>query len=305
MITKKELGFVNSWANRVPYPGREYCESVVDKLKSSFELYQNDYANKKYNISFSNNEEIEFKILNKNICHMLGIDYKNLSGDFFKGFRDKVLDYDPEKNISSYDLLNLLINNIDKVLDYDFQTTARTINYYKVGIKCDIFNKLANLSEFKYGCINFDKDNFIKNNPNVKFASNSTKFLYTASDEIVSPYFMMGLRNDEADDRTVDVDDEEIVINDSNDNYIVETLIAPENIKGLFNNQEVIIPTQILTDDNGNLCKSVATTSEKIKLLKEYQAMINQYGLSSRINIYGDYLSLLMSQERENAKVKK
>ena len=79
-------------------------------------------------------------------------------------------------------------------------------------------------------------------------------------------------------------------------------MIAPEDIKELFNNQEVVIPTQILTDDNGTLTKNVATTSEKIKLLKEYQAIINQYDLNSRINIYGDYLSLLMSTERQHIK---
>ena len=197
MITRKELGFVNIWANKVPYPGMDYCTEVVEKLKASFKLYQEEYANKRYNISFSNNDEIEFEILEKNICHMLGIDYKNLSGEYFKYFRKNILSIDPEKGISSYELLNLLVANIDKVLNYDYSNPGRVINYYKVGIKCDIFTKLANLSEFKYGCINFDKDEFTKRNPEIKFSSNSTKFLYTSSDEIVSPYFMMGLRNEE------------------------------------------------------------------------------------------------------------
>lgn len=304
MITRKELGYVNTWANKVPYPGMDYCEEVVDKLKVSFNLYQEEYSNKKYNISFSNNEEIEFQILDKNICHMLGIDFKNLSGDYFKNFRKEILHFDPEKGITSYELLKLLIDNINGVLHYDEQHAARTINYYKVGIKCDIFTKLANLSEFKYGCINFNKDEFLSNNPEVNFSSRSTKFLYTPSDEIVSPYFMMGLRKLEEKVSYIPVEtDEEIDLDKENNNYIVETLIAPENIKSLFENQEVVIPTQILTDDNGTLTKNTASTSEKIKLLKEYQSIINQYRLNSRVNIYGDYLSLLMSQERENTKI--
>ena len=106
---------------------------------------------------------------------------------------------------------------------------------------------------------------------------------------------MMGLRKLEEKVSYIPVEtDGEIDLDKENNNYIVETLIAPENIKSLFENQEVVIPTQILTDDNGTLTKNTASTSEKIKLLKEYQSIINQYRLNSRVNIYGDYLSLLV-----------
>lgn len=46
----------------------------------------------------------------------------------------------------------------------------------------------------------------------------------------------------------------------------------------------------------------MATPTEKIRLLKEYQSIINLYKLDSNINIYGDYLSQLMSSEREEVK---
>src|SRR5574344_2192705 len=230
MISRKELGYVNAWANKVPYPGTNYCEESMDKLSKSFEMYQQEYQGIKYNISLSNNEEIEFEILSKNICHMLGIDYNNLSGDYFKSFRKEILNYNPDDTINSFELVKLLLLNKEKVLNFDYENAQknnniRAINYYKTSIKCDIFNKMANLSEFNYGCINFNKDKFIELYPDVAFSSKSTKFLYTTSDEVVSPYYMMGIKIDEIKTKAVSFDEEK------NDTYIVETLMAPENIE--------------------------------------------------------------------------
>jgi len=88
---------------------------------------------------------------------------------------------------------------------------------------------------------------------------------------------------------------------DNNDSkYIAETLLACSNPKSFFVSQEVIIPTQILTDDNGYLNKRIATSNEKIKLLKEYQNIVNQYNIPNMINIYGDYYSMLMAQKEDN-----
>jgi len=56
---------------------------------------------------------------------------------------------------------------------------------------------------------------------------------------------MMGLKPDENN-----YDNQEFTDCMENNSYIVETLIAPENVKAIFSNQEVTIPTQILTDNN-------------------------------------------------------
>jgi len=48
-----------------------------------------------------------------------------------------------------------------------------------------------------------------------------------------------------------------------NRTYIIETSIAPENIKPFFENQEVVIPTQILKDTDKNLEKIIATPTPK------------------------------------------
>lgn len=257
MISIKELDYVNLWANKVPYPGEDYCNDVKLKLQNAFNLFNSSYANKKYNISFSNNEEIEFQILSKNICHMLGIDYKNLSGEYFKNVREEIFNINSDTNISSYELLECVVDNIDKVIKYDSSHNSRILNYYKVLIKCEIFSKLADLSNFNYGCINFDKEIYLKNNPDIKFQSNATKFLYTPSDEIVSSHFMMGLKKDEFQKYNYDSCDEEFENESESSSYIVETLIAPQNVRipSFFKDQQVIIPTQIITDDNGILVK--------------------------------------------------
>ena len=254
MISKKELSYVNAWPNRTPYPGDEYASEVLEQLKECLELFEQEYLNQVYNVSFTNNEEIEFQILDKNLCHILGVDYKNLSGDYFDDYRESVLNIKPGMIFGSYDLLNIIVSNLEKVFKYDAINKAnKAINYYRVAVKCAIFKKLADL--------------------------------YTDSNEIISPLFMMGLKQPE-----------------NSDLYIVETLFSPEQAERFFNKQEVIIPTQIITDNNGILEKKLATPSEKIKLLKSYQSLIIANKFSNMINIYGDYYSMLMSQDKEEQK---
>ncbi len=291
MITKKEMGYINMWPNKIPYPGEDYCYRVLMKLKKCFELYNEKYLNRKYTIQFSNNEEVDFEIMAKNVAHILGIDYKNMLKDIFSGYRENILDFNSYEQLSSYMLLERIIENMDKVLDYDHDKQAcMAINYYRVGIKCNIFSKLADLSNFNYGCINFDKRIFDVENPDVSFSPQSTKFLYTPSDEVISPYFMMGIKKDE---------------HDLEEKYIIETLMAADNPIKFFSGQEVIIPTQILTDNNGILDKKNATSEEKIKLLREYQNIVNEYNIKNRLNIYGDYYSMLMSSKDEKLSLKK
>ena len=74
MISKKELSYVNAWPNRTPYPGDEYAGEVLEQLKECLELFEQEYLNQVYNVSFTNNEEIEFQILDNKLCHILGVD---------------------------------------------------------------------------------------------------------------------------------------------------------------------------------------------------------------------------------------
>jgi len=302
MISKKELGYISGWANKVPYPGDDYAEIAMEKLKQAEKLFTEIYANNKYNITLSNNEEIELEIKDKNLAHMLGIDYKNLSKEIFEDFRKNILGIYPEDYFNSYTLLQKIIENSDKVINYDKTSDhLKIINYYKVSVKSDILSKFGNLADFKFGCINFDKNEFLKNS-NVSFHnSNSTKYLYVPSEEPVSPYFLMGIlmnRNYFQEEKTNEetYDESELIV--KNNPYIIETSIAPIDIKSYFQNQEVVIPTQILKDSNRELTKINATPTQKKVLLKEYRSIITEYGLNNRINIYSDYLSMLSEQEQ-------
>ena len=142
--------------------------------------------------------------------------------------------------------------------------------------------------------INFDKEKHDEN-ATYNLRNRSTKYLYTPSNELISPYYVMGLLNEDINDTETT---EEASEEDRCKKYVVETLMVPRDIATMFKDQEVVIPTQIITDINGKLVKSIATPSEKLALLKDYKALINEYNLKNNVNIYSDYISLLMDQER-------
>jgi len=79
--------------------------------------------------------------------------------------------------------------------------------------------------------------------------------------------------------------------------YIIETLFASSDPARYFREQEVVIPTQILFDKNDILTKTSATPDQKRKIIAMYKEIINAYHLNDRLNIYGDYMELLLQQE--------
>jgi len=284
MLTRKEMNYINRRAFEVPYPGEDYSSQTLFKLKQCIDFYNAHFLDKKYTIQFSNNEEIDFEIASKNLAHLLGIDYKSIAGDYGYAYRKNVLDMNPSETISSYMLLQKLIDKASEILSRDSEgKSCEMINYYRVNAKCDIFSKLADISKFNYGCINFDKATFERENEGDYFSPSSTKLLYTESDEVLSPYCLMGLKIDNGS---------------SNEKYIAETLMTLYDPRKFFVGQEVVIPTQILTDVNGELDKNIATPAEKLKLLKDYQNIVNTYGIPNNINIYGDYYSMLVSDSQ-------
>lgn len=289
MITNKELGYVISWANKVPYPGIAYAKMAADNLVNAFDNFNKYYSGKEYDVVLSNGEEFLFEILNMNLCHMLGIDYRNLSGSYFDTFRKQVI---PDFNdTGSYDLLKAIINNIDDVLKYDLNIGGKLLNYYRIVIKCAIFDKLSDFGKFNFGVINFDKNTYI-NNSKRNINSNSEKYLYVQSNEGVAPYFMMGI-----------IPQNGFNIEDSTpEKYAVETLMAPVNADDFFREQEVVIPTQILVTTDKAMSRKEASPEDKIALLNQYRSIISTYGLNNRLNIYGDYEAMLVNDMKIKTK---
>ena len=166
--------------------------------------------------------------------------------------------------------------------DNNNSNKAKALNYYKSSIKCSIFNRLSSFKTFNFAAINYYGE---KEDINY----NDQKILFVPSNKAIVPFFMMGIR------LTNDLE--------TQNKYIATTLFASTNPKEYFENQEVIIPTQILVNNNNNLTKTVATPKEKLQLLTMYESIINKYNLENRINIYGDYMSTL--NDATNCKIKR
>lgn len=282
MITLRELQYINTYANRAPYPGDKYVKETLERLKQSFEDYNNFYMGKEYDLILSSGEQLTFEILNSNICHMLGVDYNNLKSEFFDELRFDVLGF--AKVPTSYNMLYKLIEKQDEVLEFERLTGKKVYNYYRIMIKTSIFEKLSDFGKFNFGVINFNKDEYNKN-CNVSFSGNTKKFLYMQTNEAIAPYFMIG-----------------ILPNNGGPNYAVETSIAPTNPNDYFNNQEVVIPTSILVTTQNDMIKKEATPEEKIALLNQYRSIVSEYNLPNRINIYGDYESILVDSSKSRVR---
>ena len=274
MISNKELQYVDKSASSIPYPGDNYAYNVMNDLIKAFELYQKQYANKSHNLIFSNGEDIEFKILSKNLAHMLGIDARGINNNPL--IRNDVLGFTESDHSGSYEILKRIVERADDIIKNDKNpNNAKILNYYKSLIKCSIFSRISDLSKFNFGCINFDKEIFsqtIQKN----FNPQSSKFLFTNSDEALIPYFMMG-----------------ILYSENDKTYIPETLFAPIDFQNFFINQELLLPIQILTDDNQELTRLTATAEDKLHLLNMYKFIINSYKTGSFINIFNDYETTL------------
>ena len=272
MITAKELQYVDLWASKIPMPGEEYSKQVVEEIKECYETYKQKYQNKEYNLTFSNGEEIDFEIMQSNLCHMLGIDYQNIKSDFFDEYRRNILNIQTQ-SFTSLELLESILEHSDKVVknDNDIKNRVKILNYYKSQIKCNIFKKLSDFEKFNFAAINYNpQDN--------RYDYDKQKLLFIPSNESVCPYFIMGIKLSEYDQLQ---------------KYIVNTLMAPQEPKKYFQDQEVIIPTQILVSDNNELRKLNATAEEKIQLLTMYKNIINTYNIPNKLNISGDYEAML------------
>lgn len=280
MISQKELNYVGTYARFSPYPGDEYAKDVLQKLINAYNRYQEKYMNKNYSMIFSNGEELEFEIFPKNMCHLLGIDFSNISGPYMEKTCKDILGLEPTDRKDSFTILTKIVENAERVIENDSRIESyKILNYYKVMIRSIAFSKLSEFDKFNYGCINFDAENYKKiseHNTNLQ----STKFLFTPSNEAITPYFMMGINKDSESDA-----------------YYPETLIAPTNYIDFFKSQTLLLPIQVLVSDVNNLAKIVATPEEKITLLNMYKSIISSNNTNSNIDIYNDYENMLRERK--------
>lgn len=276
MISRQELQYVSHYARNIPYPGDDYAKNVIEKLSRALTIFKQKYDGKNYSLILSNGEEICFEIKSKNLAHLLGIDYKTIStSEYMKPLLYSVLGFSQDDYLSSYNVLNRIVENGDKVIKSDEINFNKFLNYYKIMIKTSCFDTLAEFNEFNFGVINFDKTIF-ENNFGNRFLPAATKLIFSQNDEALIPYCMMGLKYD----------------NETNV-MIPETFIAPVNFADYLKYQELLLPIQLLINDDQNLTKLVATPEEKIRILNLYKSIIQMYNTGSYINIYNDYETIL------------
>ena len=275
MISKKELQYVGDYARRVPYPGDDYARSVLNKLSSALDIFKQKYDGKKYSLILSNGEEFSFEIQARNLSHLLGVDYKGLTSEYMKPLLERVLGFNPTDQLSSFKVLSRIIENGDEVIKNDKDSVNKFLNYYKLMVKTSCFDKLADFSDFNFGCIHFDKNEF-ERITGKEFLPSTTKFIFSQNDEALIPYCMMGLKQD-----------------NSSDDMIPETFMAPMNFSDFLVNQELLLPIQMLINDDQNLSKIVSTPDEKIRILNLYKSLIQTYNTGSIINIFNDYETVL------------
>ena len=125
MITSKELKYVDSWAREIPMPGYDYSMDVLNQIEECYNIYNQKYKDKEYSFIFSDSEEIDFQINYKNLCHMMGIDYDNIKGDYFDRYRENVFGT-AANDFGSYKLVELILENKEKIatLDNDIRNKA-------------------------------------------------------------------------------------------------------------------------------------------------------------------------------------
>lgn len=278
MITLKELSNVNKYPRLAPFPGEEYAKEAFARMQEQLRLYETYFKGKEYSIIFSDGEEIDFKILEKNICHMLGIEYNNffMDGDYYNYFLSNVLNINTKP--TSYEWAKFILDAWEDVINYDKCSNGpRAINYFKCKIKCSIFEKLFELEEFNFGKLQ---------------TTDGTKLLYTQSNEPISPYFCIRLKQEDCSEPT------------DNSSYIINSLLAPLiNELELYFKEEASIPTQIMVDNNNTVSRKEATPQQKIYLLNQYKSIILGCNGTNNLNIYGDYIASL-SQATNIAKTK-
>lgn len=136
MITKKELGFVSYWVKKVPYPGIEYATAAMEKLSEAINYYEKYYNNKEYELVLSNSDQLSFQIQSKNLCHLLGVDYQNLSGDYFENYRTEILGFDDSSKPKSYELLQKIVENfnVENLKKINFMYLNKSLTFFSINL---------------------------------------------------------------------------------------------------------------------------------------------------------------------------
>lgn len=287
MISIKELEHMNAKnLKNLPNPGDQYCSAALDSLATAVRIYEEYYKGRTYTINFSDGSEITFEINPGNLSHMLGIDTQGIKAYYesipkadrkFKKLDDAILIY------GGYNILKSVgdCQSVDEVLELCRTSHHTIINFYRVMIRCEAFNRFSNFLDMDFGCINYDNEIAVSKG----FASTnmkSRKFLFVESNEKNAPYFMLG-----------------IAYSEDGKPYI-ETTFASVYNEDLFSGQSITLPTSVTVESKESLIRHEATAKQKLAIYRNLKDVSLKYNCI--FNIYDDYQNNLARNASQDTK---
>ena len=272
MINKEELQYASKSSISVPYPGDDYAYDTINRLSYALMMFKKRYEDKRIHLLLNNGEGLSFEIRSKNLAHLFGIDYRELTTNpVMKPLLSSVLGFGEKEVINSYELISRIIENADKVIEYDENHFHKILNYYKVMVKTTCFIKMSAFDKFNFGVINFDKRTYEKT-VGKSFYPNASKYLLLPMDEELVQFCMLGLVYDKYSGMMVP-----------------ETFMTPTIFHRYFIRQEFLLPKEIVIDGNNEFKHAVASREDKKQLLNIYKSIILTYKTNSTINEVGKY----------------
>jgi hypothetical protein len=292
MISLKELENVNERDLKfVKYPGDVYAKKALLNLSKAYKLYEKIYSGASYTINFSDGDELQLEIVPSNLSHMMGLDPTSIKNFYLDlGDFDKTIDwannlFHKGQNLRSHELLKIMAdeNNHDSIIKLSRLSHHTIINFYRVSIRSEAFNRFSSFLDMDFGCIKYDPK-IVEKNGSEKTALKSDRILFVESNENNAPYFMMG-----------------IAIGENGNSYI-ETLFADMYTEKMFKNQTITLPISVTVENEHSLIRHEATASQKLYTYKMLKEIVLKYG--SNLDIFADYSNVLARQSNEDSKIR-
>ena len=292
MISIKELEYVNvKYLKMVKYPGDYYAKEALMNLSKAFKIYEKIYGGSSYTINFSDGDELFLEIVPSNLAHMLGVDATAIKNAYLElEEEEKNVDWANKMFIENprvigYEVLRELANekNHDEIIELSHKTSHMIINFYRISIRSEAFNRFSGFLNMDFGCINYDPKIYEENGVDKTYMK-AEKFLFVESNESNAPYFMMGIAKSETG------------------KPYVETLFADMYTEKMFCKQRITLPVSVTRENENSLIRHEATASQKLYTYKMLKEIAIQY--KSNLDIFADYGNVLARQSNEDSKVK-
>lgn len=241
------------------FPGKKEASLILANLAKDLELYEMVLKDRRYSFSFDNGKHFDLEIAPNQLLHILGIKYLKFFSDEYAEFRD-LLDLGDE--VSSLQILKAIVTHTDEIINHDYLNIPVKLNYAKIRRKHELFNTFVNydFNDFRFGMLEFSRQEFYRN-ANRRFAGEGRNLLFLRTDELKCPYIFLGL------------------IQNSDDDYVVQTVVGPFDYEVFFQNQVVSLASSFSFSTPSTSSSYDAGYSEKLRELNQLKDMVVDFGI--------------------------